>query len=77
MRALARLHECDEETLFDCVDASEHQVREVLEDMTSKNEVEARVDEGSRTRSSRLLALTLDGWGEYLGVLGSMYELPD
>jgi hypothetical protein len=77
MRTLARLHECDEETLLDCLDASEQQVKDILEDMSSKNEVEVRLGPGSRTRSHRSYALTLNGWGEYLTALGSMYELTE
>ncbi|MDA4118083.1 MAG: hypothetical protein OK455_07045 [Thaumarchaeota archaeon] len=77
MRAIARLHECDEETLLDCVDANESQVKEILDEMMAKNEVEARKGEGSRTKSDRSFALTLNGWGEYLTALGSMYELPE
>ena len=77
MRTLARLHECDEETLLDCVDASELQVKEILEEMMAKKEVDVKLGEGSRTRSHRSFALTLNGWGEYLNVLGSMYEFPE
>ena len=70
MRALAKSHECDLETLFSMVDASELDVHYVLREMVSKREVEA--SPGSR---SETFALTLKGWGEYMNALGSVYEL--
>ena len=71
MRTLARFHECDLETLFGTVDASELEVREVLMEMVSRNEVEATAGRGER------FALTREGWGEYMNALGSIYELSE
>ena len=73
MRTLARLHECDVETLYSRVDASELDVHDILRDMVSKKEVEA----SSGTNRSQKFALTLKGWGEYMKVLGSIYELQE
>jgi hypothetical protein len=72
MRTLARLHECDAETLFSTVDASEPDVHDALGEMLSNREVEA--SPGSR---GKRFTLTLKGWAEYMGVLGSIYELPE
>ena len=77
MRALARLHECDVETLYAAVDASELDVHDILGEMVSRNEVEASASQPSEGRSTEKFALTLKGWGEYLHVLSSIYELPE
>ena len=75
MRTLARLHECDVQTLFSRVDATELDVHDILSEMVSKNEVEAsRRAKGGNEES---FALTLKGWGEYLKALSSIYELPE
>lgn len=71
MRTLARFHECDVETLYSRIDASEVDVHEILAEMVSKEEVEAAPG------TNRRFALTLKGWGEYLKLLGSIYELPE
>jgi hypothetical protein len=73
MRTLARLHECDVETLYSRVDASELDVHDILTEMLSEKEVEA----SSGTARSETFALTLKGWAEYMNVLGSIYELPE
>ena len=77
MRTLARLHECDAEALYSRVDASELDVHDILRDMVSKNEVEASAGQSVGGRLQERFALTLKGWGEYLNVLGSIYELPE
>jgi hypothetical protein len=76
MRALARFHECDVETLFSRVDASELDVHDILKEMVSKNEVEPSIQTSGGARSERF-ALTLKGWATYMNVLGSIYELPE
>jgi len=77
MRTLARFHECDVETLFSRVDASELDVHDILDEMVSKNEVEAAARQPSGDRRKERFTLTLKGWGEYMRVLGSLYELPE
>ncbi len=77
MRTLARLHECDEETIVRKIDATQHQVHEILRDMVSKNEVEASPAQRSRGVRKATFTLTLNGWGEYMQALGSIYELPE
>jgi len=77
MRTLARLHECDVETLFSRVDASELDVHDILTDMVSKKEVEASPTQASGGKREERFALTLKGWGEYMKALGSIYELPE
>lgn len=74
MKTLARLHECDAETLYSRVDASELDVHDILSEMLSKKEVAASSGGG---RDDEKFALTLKGWGEYMSVLGSLYELPE
>jgi hypothetical protein len=76
MRALARFHDCDAETLCSRIDASELEVHDLLREMVSKNEVEAS-SEQSGSGSDERFALTVKGWGEYMRVLGSIYELPE
>jgi DNA-binding MarR family transcriptional regulator len=75
MRTLARLHECDVETLLSKVDASEPEVHSVLREMVSKDEVEPTRDP-SGGREERF-TLTAKGWGEYLRALSSIYELSE
>jgi DNA-binding MarR family transcriptional regulator len=77
MRTLARFHECDAETLYSRVDASELDVHDILKDMVSKNEVESSPGQPTGSRREEKFTLTLKGWGEYLNVLGSIYELPE
>jgi len=77
MRTLARFHGCDVETLCSRIDASELDVHDILRDMVSKNEVEASPVQPPGERRSELFTLTLKGWGEYMSVLGSIYELPE
>ena len=77
MRTLARLHECDVETLYSRIDASELDVHDILSEMLSKNEVEASPRPASGGKPNERFALTMKGWGEYLKVLGSIYELPE
>jgi len=77
MRTLARLHECDVETLYSRIDASELDVHDVLKEMVSKKEVEASQRPLSGGKRSERFTLTLKGWGEYMRVLGSIYELSE
>ncbi len=77
MRTLARLHECDVETLYSRIDASELDVHDILEEMVARNEVEASPRQPSGERRNERFTLTLKGWGEYMQVLGSIYELPE
>ena len=77
MRTLARFHEVDVETLCSRIDASELDVHDVLREMVSMEEVEASPRPLSGGRRSERFALTLKGWGEYMKVLGSIYELPE
>jgi hypothetical protein len=77
MRTLARLHECDVETLYSRVDASELDVHDILTEMLSEKEVEASPMHSSGSARGEKFALTLKGWGEYMKVLGSIYELPE
>jgi len=76
MRALARLHECDVETLCSGVDASDLDVHDILMGMVSRNEVEESPQPSGGARAERF-TLTLRGWGEYLQLLGSIYELTE
>jgi|GEM_PF-3846611 len=77
MRTLARLHECDVETLYSRIDASELDVQEILREMVSKKEVEASPRPLVGGKRSERFTLTLKGWGEYMRVLGSIYELSE
>lgn len=77
MRTLARLHECDVEALYSRIDASETDVHDILREMVAKKEVEASPRPLSGGNRSERFALTLKGWGEYMRVLGSIYELPE
>jgi len=77
MRTLARFHGCDLETLYGEVDASEFEVHEVLRGMIAKSEVEASTEPSSARRLNEKFTLTLKGWGEYMKVLGSIYELSE
>jgi hypothetical protein len=77
MRTLARLHECDVETLYSSIDASEPDVHEILREMVAKKEVEASPRPISGGNRGERFNLTLKGWGEYLKVLGSVYELTE
>jgi hypothetical protein len=77
MRALARLHDCEEETLFSTVDASESDVHEILIELISEKEVDASPSLPSKGRNNETFTLTLKGWGEYMETLGSIYELPE
>jgi hypothetical protein len=77
MRTLARFHGCDLETLYGEVDASEFEVHEILRDMIAMNEVEASPKPSVGGRLNEKFTLTLKGWGEYMKVLGSIYELPE
>ncbi len=77
MRALARLHECDEEALIDSIDATDLSIRGVLREMVSKDEVEVSPARPSMGKREATFALTLNGWREYMKALGSMYELPE
>jgi hypothetical protein len=73
MKTLASQHQCDVETLYSSVDASEVDVHDILTEMLSEKEVESS---SGNARGGRF-ALTLKGWAEYLKVLGSIYELPE
>jgi hypothetical protein len=77
MRTLARHHECDTEMLFSEVDASELDVHDILTEMVLRNEVAASPRQQSGGRRDERFALTLKGWGEYMKVLGSIYELAE
>ncbi len=77
MRALARFHECDVETLYSRVDTSELDVHDILKEMVWNKEVEASPRQQSGGRRDENFTLTLKGWGEYMRVLGSIYELPE
>jgi hypothetical protein len=77
MRTLASAHECDIETLNSRIDASELDVHDILSEMVSRNEVEASSNASSGSRRNEKFTLTLKGWGEYLKILGSIYELPE
>ena len=77
MKTLARLHECDIDALCSRIDASEIDVHDILSDMLSKEEVEASPQTPTDGDRDERFTLTLKGWGEYLRVLGSIYELPE
>ena len=77
MRTLARLHECDVGALCSRIDASEIDVHDILGEMLSRNEVEASPRTLTDGKRDERFTLTLKGWGEYLKVLGSIYELPE
>lgn len=72
MRTLAKVHECDEETLYSLIDASELDVHDILRELVSTRDVETTP--GS---SDERFSLSLKGWAEYLNILGSIYELPE
>jgi len=77
MRTLARFHECDAETLYSRVEASQVDVHDILREMVSKKEVEALSRLAPGERRNERFTLTLKGWGEYMKVLGSIYELSE
>jgi hypothetical protein len=77
MRTLARFHGCDLETLYGEVDASEFEIHEILRGMILENEVEASTKPSAAGRLNEKFTLTLKGSGEYMNVLGSIYELPE
>ncbi|MDA4133605.1 MAG: hypothetical protein OK454_10870, partial [Thaumarchaeota archaeon] len=77
MKTLARFHGCDLETLYREVDASEFEVHEVLREMIANNEAEASPKPSLSGRLNEKFTLTLKGWGEYMKVLGTIYELPE
>jgi hypothetical protein len=77
MRALARLHGCDLDALYGEVDASEFEIHEILREMIAKNEVEATHKPSLGGRFNEKFSLTLKGWGEYMKVLSSIYQLPE
>jgi hypothetical protein len=77
MRTLARLHECDEEALLLSIDSSELEIHDILRDMISNDEVENSPAVVSGGKRKTTFALTLNGWGEYMNALGSVYELPE
>ena len=77
MRTLARFHGCDLETLYGEVEASEFEVHEILREMILDNEVEASTKPSAGGRLNEKFTLTLKGWGEYMKVLGSIYELAE
>ena len=77
MRTLARFHECDVETLYSRVDATELDVHDILREMVSKDEVVSSAEHTSGGRLKERFTLTLKGWGEYMNILGSIYELPE
>ena len=72
MRVLARLHQCDAETLFSGIDADEDEIRDTLIEMVASHDVEV-CSEGLGKR----FALTPKGWGRYMNALGSIYELAE
>ena len=73
MKTLARFHECDVQTLSNRVDESDTDLHDILNEMVSREEVVATTLTGQR----EVFTLTLKGWGEYLRVLGSIYELTE
>ena len=75
MKTLARFHECDAETLYSRVDATELDVHDILREMVSRNEVEASPTQHPGGRRNERFTLTLKGWGEYMQALGSIYEI--
>jgi hypothetical protein len=77
MRTLARLHECDQEALLRSIDSSVLEIHDVLRDMISRNEVETSPPQRSEGKRRATFTLTLNGWGEYMKALGSVYELPE
>jgi hypothetical protein len=77
MRTLARFHECDFETLYSRVDASEPDVHDALREMVARREVEASPRRSSGEWPSERFSLTLKGWSEYMQALGSVYELTE
>ncbi len=77
MRTLARLHECDEEELLRSIDSTELEIHDVLRDMISRDEAEASAARMPRGKRRTTFALTLNGWGEYMNALGSVYEIPE
>lgn len=77
MRALARFHECDAETLYSKIDASEVDVHDILREMVSRKEVEASSKHHPGGSRGERFTLTSKGRWEYLKVLGSIYELPE
>lgn len=66
MRALARLHESDEDALQQDVDATAQQIHDILRDMVSKEEVEVTPAQRAKGIRSTRFTLSLNGWAEYL-----------
>jgi hypothetical protein len=77
MRTLARFHECDEEALLRSIDSTGLEIHDILKEMISEHEVEVSPPQKSRGKRKATFALTLNGWGEYMKALGSIYELPE
>jgi hypothetical protein len=77
MRTLARLHECDREALLRNIDSTDLEIHDVLREMISNDEVEQSPSQESGGKRKATFALTLNGWGEYMTALGSVYELPE
>jgi hypothetical protein len=77
MRALARFHGCDLDALYGEVDASQFEIHEILREMIANNEVEASNKPSAEGRLNEKFSLTSKGWGEYMKVLGSIYELSE
>ena len=77
MRTLARLHECDGEALLRNIDSTDLEIHDLLREMISNDEVEASPSQESSGKRKVTFALTLNGWGEYMRALGSVYELPE
>ena len=63
--------------VYSRVEGSELDVHDILTDMVEKKEVEAKPRQSSGVRRGDRFTLTLKGWGEYLQVLSSIYELPE
>jgi hypothetical protein len=77
MRTLARLHACDSQELLRSIDSTELEIHDTLRDMISMDEVKASHANISRGKRKATYTLTLNGWGEYMNALGSVYELPE
>src|SRR2546430_13988542 len=77
MRTMARLHECDEEDLHRSIESTELEIRDLLREMISKDEVEDSPSKVSAGRRRTTFTLTSNGWSWYTSALGSVYELPE
>jgi hypothetical protein len=77
MRTLAKFHECDAESLCSKVDASELDIYDVLSEMISRKEAESSPRTLPGGRRNEVFTLTLKGWGEYMKMLASIYELSE